>query len=259
MNKQGISGAYIFLIIIGIIILVIIWFNNSPSPTGNAIKVNDIKLSENESNDVAPVSGEVIYDENNISDNTPIDSGNQINDMFNDTNKLHWPHMPLIYEFNGTRCQGVRYDKLMYAFNEIKTETNDSVYFIESSGSETPDLIINCLQVTGGTTYEEDYSTEKLGEGGVNWYAGNIIINASVDLYSTQATCGYFPFIEIHEILHAFNYSHVDKMSSIMYPNTDHCTWAYDNVDLYGPPSIDKNIIQELDEIYGQNKTINSS
>jgi len=322
--KKGLSAAYIFLIVIGIIsFIIIILFtntnNNSDSqsytPPENIIKndepvQNQYIFSFYLNKTGEPVDGELIADgmslgftENgniSIPDLNPIPDNFSFNGVYNNiifnltydfpkdykdyssypfivteydlfysslynryiplkendsfpkTQKLHWSHMPLIYKFNGTRCQGDRYDKLIYAFNEFKTETNGSVYFIEGNYSQTPDIIINCIQYSGTTTYEGDYSYETLGEGSLSAYMGNIIIQGTVNLYSTTASNGYFPFMEIHEILHTFNYSHVNEVSSIMYPYANtHSRYAYDNRDIFGSPHIDNDIVKELDEIYG--------
>jgi hypothetical protein len=64
---------------------------------------------------------------------------------------------------------------------------------------------------------------------------------------------GYYPFMELHEILHGFGFEHSENECSIMYPYSNN-QFIYDNLDVcsYGKkPHIDKGIIKDLKEIYG--------
>jgi hypothetical protein len=163
--------------------------------------------------------------------------------------KLHWGHMPITYSFYNY-CSNT--DRLIKSFEEFNRSTNGSVYFI-STNSTSPDIRIICFS---NQSSESDYYTEILGESGLNNIKNNLIVDSTIAFYPTISSCGYFPIVELHEILHSFGYNHINKISSIMYNTTDNCKWLYENQDINGPLRIDDNISQELIEMYNRNNTI---
>ena len=177
-------------------------------------------------------------------------------DMFPNANfdKLRWNHMPLVYNYvSKDKCGIARVDKLNYAFNEINTETNNSVYFIEG---KNPDILITCLASESDRGYDSGYSTQILGEGGPSYTWGHIILNATLNFYPTMDGCGYFPFVEIHEILHTLGYEQ-NLYGQWHYPyQANLCTLmgnytACDNYkNICGNPHIDSEIILDLMQIY---------
>ncbi|MEM0465869.1 MAG: matrixin family metalloprotease, partial [Candidatus Pacearchaeota archaeon] len=120
------------------------------------------------------------------------------------------------------------------------------VYFVQTF-LEDADLTIICVSDKSKNT---DYTKEVIGESVINDVKDNIIIHSTIFFYPTISSCGYFPFVELHEILHSLGFSHSQKISSVMYNNTDNCKWIYENKDIYGPPRIDDDIVKELKEIY---------
>lgn len=172
----------------------------------------------------------------------------QLKDTFSKVNRLHWTHMPLIYKFEEPICNSYRAQKIREAFEEINSETNGSVSFIES---ENPDIIIYCsVTVKDEQKLQGDYWVETLGEGGISAYYGNRVINATIIFYPTTTSCGYFPSVEIHEILHTFNYPHNNRPCSIMYSGEENCRYILENQDICGKPHIDDDIVKSLIETY---------
>jgi len=173
-------------------------------------------------------------------------------DDFYLSDEPHWRHMPLSYKFNGTRCMGVRYDNLINAFNEIRIETNNSVSFIEIKDSEIPDITINCFQRQKEDTGYRDisgegYYIETFGDELHPYPYDNIINQSTINLYSTLESCGVFPFIEIHELLHALGFNHNYEDSCSVMRGDGNCQYFNYKCN----HKIDDNITKELIVIYG--------
>lgn len=183
-------------------------------------------------------------------------------DMFPNANinKIRWNHMPLTYGYIDKNYCGIgRVNKLNSAFDEISKETNGSVYFVEGN---PPDILINCSYSEANVIWSSDYYyTQTLGEGGPNYMWGNIILNATLDFYPTGDACGYFPFVEIHEILHTLGYEQ-NLYGQWHYPNMNYictimgnyttCQDYYNNEATCGTPHIDNEIISDLEDIYNK-------
>ena len=175
-----------------------------------------------------------------------------IKDEFPYNSKPHWYHMPVTYQFDSALCRDDRTQKLLKAFEEIRNKTNGKVSFVESSN---PDITINCKQnpytYTGMIqTNSGAYFMDVLGTGRINYYLNNMIINATINLYPSSNSCGYFPLVEIHEILHVFGYGHSNNTCSIMYSGENSCRFILENPDICGKPRIDDRIATELIATY---------
>lgn len=176
-------------------------------------------------------------------------------DNFPETDKLHYPHMPIIYKYFNS-CGYTEKNKIEYAFREITNSTNNSVTFLEG---DNYDMLLNCaISLEGKTSYAGDYYYNTLGEGSPTELIGNIILKANITFYPFIDACGYYPFVELHEILHALGYEwnlyeqwHYprDYMCSIM-TNETNCQLIYENPTICGKPQIDKEIVDNLIKIY---------
>lgn len=165
-------------------------------------------------------------------------------DFYYATN-LHWAHMPLTYRFINY-CSNE--NRIKQAFEEFSKFTNGSVYFIPAL-SVNADITIICYS---SQSKDSSYVREVIGEAGLNSIKDNLILNSSIYFYPTISSCGYFPTVEIHEILHTLGYGHSPKISSLMYNSTDNCKWLNENKDIYGPPRIDDEIVLELKKTYAR-------
>ena len=136
-------------------------------------------------------------------------------------------------------CTWVQSNRLEEAIDILETET--ILNFRETS--KEPDLYIHCY----------DYSVQtdegiRLGEGSPRYYEelSRTLINSSINLYARKDAvyCVNYPATEIHEILHALNFNHLEDPSSIMHPGIggDVC------------PELDESIIKCIEDIYSNQK-----
>ena len=137
-------------------------------------------------------------------------------------------------------CNWVQSNRLEEAIEILEEKT--ILNFRETSGE--PELYIHC--------YEGQRKTEdglKLGEGSPLFYENisNTLINSSIDLYSKRKAvhCLNYPVTEIHEILHALNFGHINNSNSIMHPGMggELC------------PELDEEVINCLETIYSNGKS----
>ena len=137
-------------------------------------------------------------------------------------------------------CNWVQSNRLEEAIEILEEKT--VLNFRETSGE--PELYIHC--------YEGQRKTEdglKLGEGSPLFYENisNTLINSSIDLYSKRKAvhCLNYPVTEIHEILHALNFGHINDSNSIMHPGMEGelC------------PELDEEVINCLETIYSNGKS----
>ena len=137
-------------------------------------------------------------------------------------------------------CNWVQSNRLKEAIEILEEKT--VLNFRETSGE--PELYIHC--------YEGQRKTEdglKLGEGSPLFYENisNTLINSSIDLYSKRKAvyCINYPVTEIHEILHALNFGHINDSNSIMHPGMggELC------------PELDEKMINCLETIYSNSKS----
>ncbi len=137
-------------------------------------------------------------------------------------------------------CNWVQSNRLEEAIEILEEKT--VLNFRETSGE--PDLYIHC--------YEGQRKTEgglKLGEGGPLFYENisNTLINSSISLYSKRKAvyCINYPVTEIHEILHALNFGHINDSNSIMHPGMggERC------------PELDEKLINCIETIYSNGES----
>lgn len=231
MARVSLKNKVLIFVLVAVLILVGVLFLISLNLNKSKIHVNTIQLNPNNIE--------------NISNNFYL-----INDSFAYSNLTHWAHMPLTYNIN-SNC-GARADKIEQAFSEIEKETKGVVDFERYSiGNDGIDIDVSCSQKPAD---EKDAERETLGEALKSVYSANesIIYNASIVFYPSLESCGYFPFLEVHEILHTFGYDHSEDKQSIMYYSTDYCLERYENEDIYGKPRIDDEIVKNLIDIYGK-------
>ena len=158
---------------------------------------------------------------------------------------FYWNHMPITYKIeNEKACGKIQLSRIKWAFQKIEEETLRSVSFKEADNKE--DITISCYAyapspqigyITFANTEVTEVANDKISKAKIKFY------NASNSKRS--GGCVDYPDVEIHEILHAFGYSHQDNPDSIMYKKTRNC-----RMDLF---KIDNWIISELKNIYQKN------
>jgi hypothetical protein len=169
--------------------------------------------------------------------NKPLKKG----DEFSQVNESHWGHMPVSYRLvNEDVCGSGEAYRIRKAFFNIENETNGTVSFEEVE--EYEDITITCHAGFDKSLMEDGKITTATT---TPYGIGNLIEKASIDFYDTKegkiaSNCGRYPDVEVHEILHAFGFGHVDDRYNIMSPT-----------QLYCPTRINDNIIEKLVEIYG--------
>lgn len=221
------------------------------------IRVSDYSNQEITSENVSNTSTNpsISYDDHNIMDN-------ETKALKTENFKGHfWNHMPITYKYDlSDKCEYTKVKKMEYAFDEIEKWTNNIVYFEEEEGDISEvDLVIRCFDHKVKNS-DEEYNYETLGEAVYEYFIDNSEINnAEIYFYSYIDSCGYYPFTELHEILHIFSFTHTDKNNkcSIMYPYEE-CDWKYENQDIcYNNDfhnreiGIDEDIANKLMEVYG--------
>lgn len=158
-------------------------------------------------------------------------------DSFSDSEKMHWMHMPLTFNFS-ENCTALLLSRNRRAFQEIENQTKGVVSFEEISGPADISLIChkevprNDIYLTSG---EEQH-----------WAQGNKIVKAVINFYNvvegrSTLGCVSYPDVEIHEILHTFGFQHKEGYDSIMRPVQGNCLYK-----------IDSDILAELNEIYSK-------
>ncbi len=134
-------------------------------------------------------------------------------DLFQSVSEKHWNHMPLTYTID-TNCSGRQRDLVLLAFQKIEEETDAVVSFEGAVGY--PDYLINCRELeyakdTDLTLGDAKYKTDD--------YNTSIIISAEINFYGQGMVCGTgYPALELHEILHTFDFGHNPLVSSILNP-----------------------------------------
>ena len=200
-----------------------------------------------------------------------------IEDNFSKTEGMHWTHMPISYFIvNKKICGNYESNMIQKAFNEIENATKDIVYFKEINNTGA-DIKINCsflencyqhnIQVEHSgdliiTTTNESICAHDKGRAQITESSNNKILKANIEMIGLAGfaetnyegmsgfavgSCGY-PETEIHEILHAFGFGHVNNSKSIMSPESEGVGYT-----LYRPGeclesinSIDEDIVNSL-------------
>ncbi|MDO8623306.1 MAG: hypothetical protein Q7R52_03595 [archaeon] len=232
MNKEWKS----MLIFMGIFLIIIISIIFYLIP-----KEKNTKESIYKNNNFS-FTGDIVYEENqdNLTKNENL-SVNEISDQFPNVNRLHWGHMPLIYTFDKEhQCYSNRIKGVELAFSELSRRTNNTISFIEGNNA---DITIVCYGIS--------YNTEMGEESGYYYPDTNLTVNATINFYSGYYEGYWYPFIELHEILHTFGYEHVsDSRCSIMNFENYNAYYSQECFTNVGEEAIDKWIVEDLINIY---------
>ena len=200
------------------------------------------------------ISNSNTEDGNNNSYNTKINYEPVKNEKY----FYYYDSLPITYYFNNKyKCEGDRKERVLNALKIIEKETNGTISFIETQ--DNGDIEINCYgEYLGKKIISEDgtvrftQSTESTvaGEGGIESYVGDFKIQQGfVYLYKRNINykyCYNYPDVELHELLHAFGFGHIDDSNSIMNEEGS-CTNKQDNF-------IDEDIVECLKLTYSGNK-----
>ena len=203
----------------------------------NKLKVKSNVSAEFEKNDIS-----LTFDlglENNDSKssvlNVRIDSKEFEIETFNN---YRFASSTITYRYD-TECTWVQLNRIEDAIDILERET--ILNFKETS--REPNLYIQCYDYTVQT--DEGI---RLGEGSPRFYEeiSRTIINSSINIYARKDAvyCLNYPVTEIHEILHALNFHHLNDSSSVIHPGIggEVC------------PELDKDIINCIEDIYSNRK-----
>ena len=214
----------------------------------------------------------------NVPEETPQEEGTQ--DQFYYASKLHWPHMPATYFIeNEEGCGRYETNRIKRAFRDISNATGNAVLFTQANDSGSADIEIRCAFIEDcyelSTDIRDDYviRTETICQhhlGITRTIAeGNRLIKANIELFGLAGfaetkregpsgfyvgTCGH-TITEVHELLHAFGYSHSEDNSSIMNPEADvfGLTIQKEGACKGSEKAIDTAIVAELVNTYSGN------
>lgn len=182
--------------------------------------------------DIYPISNNSLGSNDGVYTNF----NNYPSDQFPDVDVYHWDHMPVTFTFDnsGTEksrdCPDFQKERVRNAFQIIDDSTEGIVSFKEEE--IYGDIFIWCYGVKGSGGY--------MSEGDAyNNVNRNIITQGDLSFY-THRNCGTWPDVEIHEILHLFEYGHKDDKWSIMNPIAARCDLG----------KIDEDIVADLKNIY---------
>jgi hypothetical protein len=205
-------------------------------------KINSLNI-ENQITEEDSLTGEVVnapfYMDGEGENERKVESRK---DIFWKINNTHWSHMPLSYSIN-QGCGETRIGKIKYALEEIELSSYGKVSFEQSS--KNADIEFVCYKnysMADIKKMNKVASSKRIMD-------GNEVVNATITFYDGES-CGYYPFIEIHEVLHTFGFKDNENISSVMYENTEMCKFRYENEEILGKPSIDEDISQNLIETY---------
>lgn len=209
---------------------------------------------------------------------------NEEGDEFYMLTKPHWTHMPLKYFItNEKECGSYEVNKVKKGFKEIVVSTKEAVDFIKTANEEDADIIIKCSFIKDCYTKKidienfgdyytrtvyENICAHKRGIAKITEFTENKIIKAEIELIGLYGfaetnfrgmsgfyigSCGHAT-TEIHEILHTFDYGHVNDLRSIMYYKGDGMGYTVQNEGecIGSKLDIDKFIIEDLIETYSK-------
>ena len=201
-------------------------------------------------------------------------------DEFSHVEGMHWTHMPVTYFIvNEEECGDYEARKIQRGFDAIEEATGGVVSFKKIDGEADIDVrcsfIENCYEKKVDIRKEEGvvYKYETIchhakGVAQIIERKGNMILKAKIEMIGLAGfvettgegasgfyvgSCGHAT-TEIHEILHTFNYGHIDDPRSIMY-------YAEDGVGYTIQPrgactgskkEVDKSIVDDLVETYSR-------
>ena len=195
---------------------------------------------------------------------------------------VHWTHMPVTYYVtNEQECGDYEIRKIQRAFEAIEDATNNIVTFkkidIPADIDITCSFLEGCYKKTVDIREEEGvvYRYETIcahdkGRAQITALRGFEILKARIELIGLAGfaetkgrgpsgfyvgSCGHST-TEIHEILHAFGFGHIDDPKSIMYPAAESVgfTIQEEGSCLGSKKEIDKIIVDKLIEVYSSEK-----
>ena len=180
-----------------LLILFVIWISTPDNPSNS---YNFTSIDEDESDyQLSPL------EEKSISNINP--------------NAYYWKYIPIHYYFSEDYpCEGSRKNNIKKSFNIIEEKTDKIVTFYEEESEYAIEIIC----------YDEYESEEVSAYGGIYNYEGDKeILSGFVELYKEDPInfeqCQNYPSIELHEILHAFGFNHIEDRKSIM-SSVEDCT-----------------------------------
>lgn len=169
-------------------------------------------------------------------------------DYFNNTNSIHWGHMPLRYEIYN--CPPYEEERILKAFEILEYHTN--LLFIELDDFDDKygynpyveeDLGFYCENISHFIT---EWNGKSLGMSHNAGFKDNMILlsNSEITFFYIEdfyfmMRCESYPTIELHEILHSLGFYHSEKEGSIMQEAIKMCA------------KISQDEISIINEIYG--------
>jgi len=206
-NRKGISEIfYLFLILVVIVVIIIIHGKTEQIDLPSLLQQNSTKISSQESS--SPI--------HELPTQTQTTSA-QILDI--NSQMPHWKSSQINYYFSGEcdNTYGMK-DRLLQAFNELKSKTNGAVSFYELEGNES-------IKVTCYSNFSKNGFYAIAGEGGANINLdNNEITHGEINLYTPDCNiyeCDKGDVTQIHETLHALGFAHIENRLSIMNPSVD--------------------------------------
>lgn len=164
-----------------------------------------------------------------------------IKDDFSNIKTPHWKKMPLIYRFENLESCSEGSKKIRKAFEIISEETEKLVTFEETKEFNS-DIVIYCNENPSGGTLASalpNYSNTNSNEiiSGEIFYSRDGWYKGECDKYD-------FPILEIHEILHLFDFKHSPSLESIM------SRYAFETQQQCRKAKIDEEYVSCLKYIY---------
>ena len=182
------------------------------------------------------------------------EASNRSTDERQGTGEPRWMQMPVSYAI--MNCSAYQARRVMDAFSRLENETGTAVLFVSrtvivenNSGAflvqrEGAVSIEVLCHVAYGAMQEEGLIIA--GDSGYAVSSRNPgeIVKAKVNFYGIgpntySGGCPTYPDIEMHEILHAFGFQHVEQYNHIMNPTHAYC-----------PSKVNEDVITKLKEMY---------
>ncbi len=148
---------------------------------------------------------------------------------------LQWDHMPVTYSFRESLVGPIT-ERIEWSFEILENATNGAVTFKEVEyggdivfvGHEGQNIELVDTYYDYDIFAPVELSSNIKGQASIE-ELGNIITGSEIEFWSVReevrpASCWNFPRLELHDILHAFGFDHVDDdRYSIMYPYSQGC------------------------------------
>jgi hypothetical protein len=200
--------------------------------------------------------------------------------IIEENDKLQWAKMPVSYYITKDVCGIYETNKIRRAFQRVQEATNGAVSFEEIDNLNQSNIYVHCSfledcyektidirEDLGVVYYYESICDHTSGIAQIKNIDGNQIIRADIEMIGLAGfsetdrkgmsgfyvgSCGH-PTTEIHEILHTFDYNHVNDSTSIMYRSGDIVGYTIQNEGgcLGSDIPIDEWIVKDLIQTYG--------